>query len=399
MSEVKTEELISAVEKSLEQAIEKYDGQVKESLSAANETRDEVRKLAEQHNELSEKLEAESAKREEFEQTALTSMKGGGEREPTWGKKMVDSEGFKAMVGGAKHARVEVKNTIIGEGGSPQDPVDTLTPADRLAGIVPGAFRSLSVLDVVPMGATNSNAIEYTRESSWTNDAAETAENSAKPESDLTFELVSDPVRTIAHWIKASRQVLDDAPALESYIDRRLRHGLRQRLESQILTGNGTSPNIEGLTATGRHTDFTPDSGDNRLDSMNKAKYDVIGADFMATHYFVNPADWGEIERLKAGSGNEYAAANGNAVSYIANGLQPLAWGLPVIANNNVSSGEFFCLDINALMLMMRQGAVVEMFEQDDTNVQSNLVTIRAELRAALAVFQPTAIRYGSLTA
>jgi HK97 family phage major capsid protein len=396
MTTENTEDLIKGVESALDSAIQKYEGQLQESKSAANEVRDEVRQLAEKHSELVEQSEALSAKFQEFEQNAMTSMKGGGEREPTWGQKLVDSESFKAMVEGSKHARVNVKNTIIGEVGSPQDPVDTLTPADRLPGIVPGAFRQLSVLDVVPMGTTNSNAVEYTRESSWTNDAAETAENSAKPESDLTFELVSDPVRTIAHWIKASRQVLDDAPALESYIDRRLRHGLRQRLESQILTGNGTSPNIEGLTATGRHTDFTAASGANRLDSLNRAKYDVIGADFVATHYFVNPADWSEIELLKAGSGNEYAAANGNAVGYIANGLQPLAWGLPVIANNNVSSGEFFCVDINSMMLMMRQGAVVEMFEQDDTNVQSNLVTIRAELRAALAVFQPTAIRYGS---
>ena len=399
MTDINKEELISAVEKSLDQAIEKYDGQLQESKSVANETRDEVRSLAEKHKELLDQSESLSAKFQEFEQNALTAMKGTEQKRESWGSELVDSEAFKAMVNGAKHARVNVKNTIIGEGGSPQDPVDTLTPADRLQGIVPGAFRAHSVLDVVPTGATSSNAVEYTREASWTNDAAETAEAGSKPESDLTFELVSEPVRTIAHWIKASRQVLDDAPALQSYIDRRLRHGLRQRLEAQIIAGNGTSPNLSGLETTGNHTDFTPQSGDNQLDSMNRAKYAIIGADFMASHFFVNPADWGAIERLKAGTGESYAAGDGNAVGYINNGLQPLAWGLPVIPNNNVNSGEFFALDINAMMLMMRQGAVVEMFEQDDTNVQSNLVTIRAELRAALAVFQPTAIRYGSLLA
>jgi len=394
--DMKTDELIKGVESALDSAIQKYEGQLQESKSAANEVRDEVRTLAQKHADLVKQSESLSAKFEEFEQAALTAMQPESKHAPTWGKKMVDSDAFKAMVAGAKHARVEVKNTILGEGGSPQDPVDTLVPADRLPGIVPGAFRQLSVLDVVPVGSTNSNAIEYTRESAWTNDAAETAEAGAKPESDLTFTLESDPVRTIAHWIKASRQVLDDAPALESYIDRRLRHGLRQRLETQILTGNGTSPNIEGLTASGRHTAFSPTSGENGLDSINRAKYAVMGADFMANAVFINPADWGVIERLK-GTGNEYAAAN-NAVGYIANGLQPTVWGMPVVANNNVGSGKFFCLDLNAMMLMMRQGAVVEMFEQDGTNVQSNLVTIRAELRAALAVFQPTAIRYGDLT-
>lgn len=397
MTDINTETLIKSVETALDSAIQRYEGQLQESKSAANEVRDEVRSLAEQHSELVKQSESLAVKFQEFEQTALTSMKGQSQREATWGQKMVDSDAFKHMLAGGKHARIEVKNTIIGEGGSPQNPVNTLTPADRLSGIVPGAFRQLTVLDVVPVGATNSNAIEYTREATWTNNSAERAESVAKPESDLTFTLESDPVRTIAHFIKASRQVLDDAPALQSYIDRRLRHGLRQRLESQILTGNGTSPNIEGLTATGRHTAFTPTLDENGLDSINRAKYAVIGADFMANAVFLNPADWGAIERLKADSGNEYAAANGNAVGYINNGLQPVVWGMPVIANNNVTAGKFFVLDLNAMMLMMRQGAVVEMFEQDGTNVQSNLVTIRAELRAALAVFQPTAIRYGDL--
>jgi HK97 family phage major capsid protein len=58
----------------------------------------------------------------------------------------------------------------------------------------------------------------------------------------LTFEAVDAPVRTIAHFIRASRQVLDDAAALQSYIDTRMRHGVRQRLEAQIIAGNGTGP-------------------------------------------------------------------------------------------------------------------------------------------------------------
>lgn len=398
-TEIKTEDLIQAVEKSLEQAIEKYDGQVKDSLSAANETRDEVRALAEKHASLVEQSESLAAKFGEFEQNVTTRMSGGGAREESWGEKLAGDEGLGKMLAGAKHATVNVKNTILGEGGSPQDPVDTIVQADRLPGIVPGAFRALTVLDVVPMGATGSNQIEYTRENTWTNSAAETAEAGSKPESTLTFQLISDPVRTIAHWLKLSKQVLDDAPALQSYVDRRLRHGLRQRLETQILTGNGTSPNIAGLSASGRNTAFTPDSGDNQFDSLNKAKYAVWGADYMPNAIFLNPADWGAIERIKTGiSGdNSYLAGDGGALAYVNNGMQPLLWGLPVIPSNAVASGKFYLLDTNAIQMFMRQGATVEMYEQDDTNVQQNLITVRAELRGALAVFHPLAVRYGDL--
>lgn len=400
-TEIKTEDLIQAVEKSLETAIEKYDGQVQESKAAANEVRDEVRALAAKHKELVESSEGLAAKFQEFEQNAATRMSGKGAREESWGQKLAGEEGLGKMLAGAKHATIQVKNTILGEGGSPQDPVDTIVPADRFPGIVPGAFRQLTVLDAIPMGATGSNQIEYTRENVFTNNAAETAEGGSKPQSVNTFQLISDPVRTIAHWLKLSKQVLDDAPALQSYVDRRLRHGLRQRLETQILTGNGTSPNIEGLSASGRHTAFTPTSGENQFESLNRAKYAVAGADYMANAIFINPADWGAMERLKTGITNDdsFLASDGAAMSYVNNGLQPMIWGLPVIASNAVTSGKFYLLDTNAIQMFMRQGATVEMFEQDDTNVQQNLITVRAELRGALAVFHPLAVRYGDLTA
>lgn len=101
--------------------------------------------------------------------------------------------------------QIEVKNTITGEGGSPANPVDTIVAPDRRDGIVPGAFRALNVLDVVPMGSTSSNQVHYTQENAFTNAAAERAEGTAKPETDLTFKLVEEPVRTIAHFIKLSK--------------------------------------------------------------------------------------------------------------------------------------------------------------------------------------------------
>lgn len=406
MSEIKTEELIAAVEKSLDSAIEKYDGQVQESKSAANEVRAEVKSLAEQHKSLIEKSDELAAKFSDFETASLAKMSNAGEAPKSFGKSAIDSDSFKSfMAGQTKSARVEIKNTILGESGSPQDPDRILVPYDRLPGIVPGPFRQHSILDFIPTGATSSNSMEYTREipaeespAGFTNNAAEVAEGGTKPQSDVLFELVNDPVRTVAHWLKLSRQVLDDAPALESYIDQRLRFGIRQRLESQILSGNGTAPNLAGLADTGRHIAFTPATGDNQFDSINKAKYAMIGRDYNPVAVFLNPADWGAMERLKAGSSDErYIAGDGAALNYLQGGLVPLIWGLQVIPNNNVPQGKFFVVDSAAMTLFVRSGATVEMFEQDDTNVQSNLVTVRAELRAALCVFTPAGVSYGDL--
>lgn len=390
---------VKAVEEKLTEAVKRYEGEVKENGKAAEQLRADVKAISLDYKALIEEKEGLSERLKELEQRAAEGFKGGGrEATKTWGETFTESDVFAQYKQGSMgKARVEVKNTILGEGGSPQDPENIIVPQDRLPGIVPGAFRMLSVLDFVPTGATSSNQIEYTREASWTNDAAETAEGATKPESDITFELVTDPVRTIAHWLKVSKQVLDDAPALSSYIDRRLRHGVRARLQTQVLKGNGTSPNISGLDQTGRHTAFTPTTGEQQFDSLNRAKYAVIAADYSPTVIFLNPADWGAMERLKR-TDDGYIAGGGNALAYINNGLTPTIWGLPVVASNDVAAGKFYLLDSNAMQLFMRQGAVVEMFEQDDTNVQQNLITVRAEIRAALAVFTPAAIQYGSLT-
>lgn len=398
--DVELKTAVDAIEQKLAEAVKTYEAQVKQYGDATEAVRADVKTLAEEHKGLLKDVPTLSDRLKHIEQTLAEGHKAPGEKRKTWGQLFTESGQFADFKDGGKHsrARVEVKNTIIGEAGSPGEPSDVLVPADRLPGIVPGAFRMLNVLDFVPSGTTSSNAIEYPRESSWTNAAAETNEGGQKPESDLTFELVNRPVRTIAHFIKASKQILDDAPMLQSYIDRRMEHGLRQRLQTQVLKGDGNSPNIAGLADSGNFTAFTPETGEIALDSLNRAKYAVIGADYMPNFIFLNPADFGAIERLKEGdSSNKYLAGDGAALSYINGGMTPLIWGLPVVLSNDVGSGKFYLGDSNAFQLFMRSGAVVEMFEQDDTNVQKNLLTIRAELRAAFAVYVPAAVRYGDL--
>ncbi|RVQ83166.1 phage major capsid protein, partial [Enterobacter hormaechei] len=74
-------------------------------------------------------------------------------------------------------------------------------------------------------GRISSNALEYVREEVFTNNADVVAEKALKPESDITFSKQTANVKTIAHWVQASRQVMDDAPMLQSYINNRLMYG------------------------------------------------------------------------------------------------------------------------------------------------------------------------------
>lgn len=389
---------VAELSKTLEQKFTQYENELKETGSVSEGLKADLKKIAEE-NEQGVKALKDEMKGVNDELTALR-QKGikmdQGEIPKSMGKQFTDSDQFKNYINGQQgRARVEYKNTIIGEGGSPQDPTNTIVPLQTMPGIVGGAFRQLRVLDVIPQGTASGNQIHYTRENVFTNAAAETAEAAQKPETTLTFEAIDTPVRTIAHFIKVSKQVLDDAPALESYIDRRIRYGVNLRAEQQVVNGDGTSPNLSGILDSGNFTSITALSGENDFDFANRAKYTVIASDYMPDYYMVNPADWGAMERLQATDGHYIGGAS--AVGYLQNGLVPTLWGLPVIATNSVPQGKLICISSDATMFWNRQGTVVEIFDQNEDDVEKNLLTIRGEARGAFTVFRPTAIVAGDL--
>lgn len=309
----------------------------------------------------------------------------------TLGELVVKSEQFKAFATGAAGSfRIEA-NTITGQEGSPPENSDTIVAPYRQPGIVGGAFRNLVISDLLPSIQIASNAFEYTKELTYTNAAAETAEGAQKPQSTLTFELQTANIRTIATFLKASKQILDDSPALAQYINQRLTYAVNFRKEGQIVNGNGAGQNISGILQSGNHTVFTPVAGDTGLDSLNRAQALVSTSDYTATAYIMNPADWSALERIKGADGHYVI---GNPLGLIGRVL----WGLPVLVSNSCPAGTFIVANFDiAYTILERQGTIVEIFNQDDTNVQKNLLTIRGECRAALASQRPASCQAGLL--
>lgn len=308
--------------------------------------------------------------------------------EKSFGALVLESEGIKSFIDGSTtRGRAEIKNTIVNSG-------NASSTHDQMPGVVPGAFRQLTVMPTVMQGSASSNIIYYSRELLWTNAAAATAEGSAKPESTLTFEEVNVAVKTIPTFLRVSKQALADSTFLASYIERRLRHGVNVATENYVI--NDTT---DGWLAAGNSTETSPLLTVDVFGLANKMKMEVIAADYEPSYFYMNPADWGaaETERRAAGD-NAFVAASG-AVSYVNNGLTPMLWGLPVVLSNNVPAGTMICKSSEADMYVNRESTVVEMFEQDGDNVTKNLVTVRAETRGAELVFRPAAIRTGDISA
>ena len=366
---------LSAQERKLDSAIAKFEGQLKEKSSVDTEVRNEVRELSEQFKQVAT-AQAELAQKQSgfFSQAAATKSPA---------QEFVESEQYKQLVAGnTQRARIELKNTVTG--GS-----TTVFP-DQKPGIIPGNFLPLTVRSVLSSIAVSTNMVNALREASNTNLAAEVSEGGAKAESAVTFEQYNVPITTVAHWIKISNQLLADAPAVVAYIETRLRDGLAQRIDAQLLNGNGTAPNLSGLTDTGNFTAYTPSANDLLVDAINRAKYQLWATGNAPDTVIVNPADWGAMERTREGAGTGNYLYGMPGVAGISN-----PFGVQIVMSNHMAAGSFLIGALrNSAVIYNRSGAVVEMgyVNADFTN---NLITIRAEERLGLGVERPAGILYG----
>jgi len=360
----------------------------------------EVEKYGKASTELTGTVDELSAKLKEMQdEVADVAQRQQGlqpqyERAKSAGEQFITSDAFKSLVSRDKErVRFEVKNTAITSDLSALFADGTTTFPMQRPGVIPGDFAPITIRQRIPTIAVSTNAVNALREASFTNNAAEVAQGALKPESEAEFEQYNVPIQTVAHWIKVSNQLLADAPAIASYIDTRLRDGLAQRIERQLLLGDGNTPNLSGLTDAGNFTAYTATSGDNLADAINRAKYALWATGNAPDTVIVNPADWSAMELARESSGGAYLYGTPGTNA----GTTP--FGVAVVMSNHMTQGSFLIGNLaGSATIYQREGATVEMgFVNDDFT--RNLVTILCEERLALAVDRPSGILYGDITA
>jgi HK97 family phage major capsid protein len=314
------------------------------------------------------------------------------------GELVIDNQQVKDLLerkNGQARITLELKDILTGPPslGPGVSPSSSLVIADR-QGIIQPPMRQLVVRDLFTPGSTVSNAIEYPVE---TDDPSVTAarvvsEATTKPQSNITFDLRSVPVRTIAHWMKASRQIMDDAPMLQSYIDGRLRYGLGFVEEAELLFGDGTGQHILGVVpqATAYSAAFVPANLTN-IDTLRLASLQGTLAYYPASGYVLHPTDWAKLETTKDLQGR-YIIGNPQ------NPIERTLWGLPVVQTPAMTVSHFLtgAFKLGA-QIFDRMTMEVLISTEDQDNFVRNMITIRAEERLALAVYRPAAFIYGTL--
>lgn len=395
---------LDTVKSEITSAIAKRDAEIKQYGEATEATRKALTAATDRLDTIKGDMDRIDARVIEMEKAAQRQF-GGAAEAKSLGAQFVESQEYKNAGSRGTNA-VRVNKALSNLAAS----AGALVQPQRRADVVIPAQRTAFIRDLLTSIPTSSNAVEVMRENVFTNNSAPQQPSSAstaigagefqsKAESNLTYELVTVPVRTMAHWIAASRQVLSDAPMLQRLVDTKLMYGLNLLSDTQLLYGAGTNQSLTGLMVdSGLSTVGEIAAGTSDAD-LPGAMLNHIRAAITKCQTFeyyninglvVNPIDWETLETAK-GSDGHYIWVT------VPNGGEQRLWRVPVIVSNAMAQGDFLLGD-------WTMGATIYDREQMDIRVSEshsdyfvkNGVAILAEERYGFGIELPKAFTKGS---
>lgn len=341
-------------------------------------------------------------------------------RAKSLGLQVVDSPEFKAMMKPFESGRIPEKSRVQ------SDPIRVkalLTGSSSTSG---GAFvvaeqsgivemmgrRALAIRNVISVRRTNSDAVEYVRQTSHTNAAAPVPEattsagpsantstgvislpagSGVKPEGAWAFERDTAVVKTIAEWVPATKRALADVAALEGLINDELEADLKEAEETQMMSGDGTGENLPGiLTVSGTQGQaFSTDIFETVRKALTKVR--TVGR-AVPNGVGLNPADVEVIDLARDAEDRFYGGGP------FAMGPRTL-WGYPIVESEAIPAGTGVVGDWTKAVLWDREDASVTVSDSHADFFTRNLVAVLGEERVAFAVTRPKAFVVADLTA
>lgn len=271
---------------------------------------------------------------------------------------------------------VDVKALFSTTGWAP-----TVIPGPR---VVPFATPQPAVTDIIPQTTTNQSAVSYFEETTFTNGAVEVAEGAAKSEGALGLTLRVEPVRKIAVWLPITEEAMEDESRVQEYVNNRLGFMVRQRLNTQILVGDGTAPNLSGiLDRAGIQTQAK--GADPTPDAVYKAMTLVrVTGQAMPSGAVFHPNDWQDIKLLRTADGI-YIWGSPSEVG------PDRIWGLPVVQEVGLTENTGLVGDFSFSELAVRSGVSIRMTDSHGEYFVENKLVILAEMRVGFIVYRPAA--------
>jgi len=362
----------------------------------ASETKERLEKLTEDVVKLHDRIQNEYQKRMDAIDAALKAEPWKHQAPKSIGEQVIEDPGIVALFksSGRGSASVQVKGPIGGMFERKDITGLSLLLPQILPGVAIGPRLPFGVRSLIPQGRTTAGAVEFVRESSFTNNAAPVAEAAAKPKSDKTFTVITSNVRTIAHYFKISDQTADDLPFVLSQLENNGIYGVQLAEDNQLLNGNGTAPNLDGLVKNAAAATAPAATGSNLVDAIGTAIFQLAAAGFAADGTVTNPADWGHVALLKNAQGNYLFA---NPLDYTVGGR---IWGTRVAQSANMAAGTFLVgAFAGHTQILDREDVFVQVANQNEDDFIKNMYTVLIEERLALCIYQPLALLKGVVPA
>jgi HK97 family phage major capsid protein len=264
---------------------------------------------------------------------------------------------------------------------------------ERIQTIYGNPLRPMRIRDLFPVIPTTAQAIDYVIETLYDINAVTVADGAEKPESNLQFDDDRQMIATIAHWCPVNRNLVNDVPALQAYINLRLMDGLREVEDRQLLFGDGTGTNIQGLMVTPGVQVFNQSEGavgDTIIDTLRRAMTRAQLAYYAISGFVLNPLDWEAVELTKATTGL-YVWVN------VGTGAEPMLWKVPVVATTAQNYGEYLTgsFGFNAAV-WDREEINMRVSDSHDRDFIRNRLAVLVEERIGFTCFRPTAFVQGS---
>jgi HK97 family phage major capsid protein len=258
---------------------------------------------------------------------------------------------------------------------------DAVIVPQRIAGVEKLPDRAVLLLDVVGRGVTNSNRVTWVERSARTAAAATVAEGNQYAQSDLTYIQKSAEVEKMGTFIKVTNEALEDWDEMLTQIRNELLPMMERLLESQVYSGTGTTPQLDGIITTA--SAYASTSLDakvfkaNKFDAIRAAANQIAEYNFVANASFVNTADFAAMEMTKDEDGQYIMPP------FSTNGGMNVA-GLRIIPSNLITAGDLLVGDFSRVTLYMKRGIEIKIWDQDSTDPEYDLKTITASCRGAV---------------
>lgn len=375
--------------KSVQDAI---NAEVKKASDAAEEVKGELETVKKEAGEL-------KAKVIELEKKG-GRIAGGGVQTKSFGEVLTSAleektDDIAKMARGEKGVKsVEMELKAVGDILTTNVTGGSVWGANYKPGIIENANRKVHMRQVMVGGGVGAGTDYYFMKENGVGEGsiAFTAESSTKPQRDFDLVESSVKIETLAGWARVSRKAMNNIPGFASFLNNRLVESLLKAEDAGILYGDGTSPNIKGILASGNFTASTSSAtvlAEKLIDDIatidDTYERDANLILMRPQHYY------GFFKNTASGSGEYDLPKNVmivNGVLYISGVMCLPTTALNINAAPTPDTCDYIVGDFkNGAQFLTQESMRIEIFEQDGTNVRENKITVRIEETVALPVF------------